>query len=110
MISDDEEVGAAPLEPPCRLDHQAGRINPAVVALQDGDVVDVERPHEAARRMQPAKAVAHALVDEAIVFGRAFPAHAAQHTDDLLRHARRRRCRAVQYKPSRLLQIGMLNQ
>jgi len=55
--------------------------------LQPLDLAKVDRPHQAARRVNAAEPVANLAVDDPVVFGGAFPTHAADQADyGLLRH------------------------
>jgi hypothetical protein len=72
-----QEVGAALLQGLGGLGQLAGQGVPVAGVLQGLDPGEVERPHQAAGRGHAAQPVADALVDQPIVLGRAFPAHAA---------------------------------
>jgi hypothetical protein len=46
-------------------------------------LTEIEREHKAAGRVGPAEASSHDLVDEPVILGGAFPAHAADQADCL---------------------------
>ena len=91
VAADDEDIGAAPLQPASGIDHQVGGLIPEPGMLQVLDGLEVERPHQASRRMQATQPLANRLIDQAVILCRALPAQAAYQPDDgLLGHAQYR--------------------
>jgi hypothetical protein len=78
-----DEVRAAPLQPERGLPHRVGQPVPLTLVLKPLDRVEIDGPHQALRRMHAAQPPVHLLIDDAVVLGRAFPAHAADEADGL---------------------------
>ena len=82
-----QEIGAAALQPARRVLHRLRQTIPFAAMLKLLDFAEIDRPHQAARRMNAAEPVAHRLIDDPVIFGRALPAHAADEADHrLFRH------------------------
>ncbi len=88
--ADDNEVGAAAFEPLRGLDHLDGQRAPVAGVLETFDVAEIDRVHQAAGGMHAAETFAHLLIDDAVILGRAFPAHAADQADCPGLHGARR--------------------
>jgi len=84
-----DEVGAAALQAEGGVFHPVGQFIPIALMLEALDLAEIDRPHQAARRVNAAEPVANLAVDDPVVFGGAFPAHAADEADHgLLAHLR----------------------
>ena len=60
-----------------RIDQQCARCGPVAGMLEFGDLGEVDRPQHQLRRVEAAQALACQLVEQAVVDGRALPAHPA---------------------------------
>ena len=72
---------AAAFEPLRRADHHVGRFVPTARALQDFDLREIKRVQQRLRTVQAAEPCLRGLVDDPVVFQRAFPAHPANHAN-----------------------------
>jgi hypothetical protein len=71
----------AALETPRRIDHERRQARPITAMLKRLDLGEVERPEQATRRRRQSKPIPNTLIDDAIIFSRALPAHPADQTD-----------------------------
>jgi hypothetical protein len=83
IAANDDEIGAPSLHRLRGFHHHPGKAFPFAGMLQLLDLAEIERNHHAERRMRVAKPIAHGLIDDPIIFGRAFPAHSAKKSDGL---------------------------
>ena len=81
--ADQQQIGATGLQAPCGVNHVIAQRIPVAVMLQLLDRGEVHRPQQQLRRMCTTEALPHVLVDEPVVLGRAFPAHAADQAKGL---------------------------
>jgi hypothetical protein len=71
-----------------RIDHLSPQCVPIALVLKTLDLAEIDRPHQAARRVNAAEPAPNLPVDDPVVLGGAFPAHAADQSDHgLLGHA-----------------------
>ena len=58
-----------------------GKLVPVAFVLKPLDLVEIDGTHQALRRMHAAEPAVRLLIDDAVILGRAFPAHAADQAD-----------------------------
>jgi hypothetical protein len=75
--TDEDEICAAAFKLLRRLYHFGGQRGPITIMLQPLNLTEIDRKHQAARRMNPAKPFANPLIDDPVILGRAFPTHPA---------------------------------
>src|SRR5690606_32617350 len=81
--ADQDEVSPAPFKVLRGLDHERGQLIPSAFMLEALDFTKIHGPHQALGGMRSAKPCADFLIDDPIIFLRAFPAHSAYQTDGL---------------------------
>ena len=79
--ADQQQIGAAAFQSGGGFDHRAVERRPVAFRLQGGNRCEVERVQDDVRGVQPAEAVADGPIEQAIIFGRAFPAQTADQAD-----------------------------
>ena len=78
-----DEIGSAALQPKRRLLHGIGKSIPVAFMLKVLDLLEIDGEHQALRRMHATEPTVHFLIDDAVILGRALPAHAADQPDGL---------------------------
>ncbi len=78
-----DAVGAAGLQAAGGIGQHPAHIVPAAFMLSLFDRTEIDAVHQDLRRMQRTQPVAHLAIDDAIIFGAGFPAHAADQSDHL---------------------------